>query len=408
MHISVKRLLKAAAILLVLFAYVAGAYAFSQHTSYYNLYSLSKGDRISYDKASVISIDTQQIAPDKTYRNMEVGTQAVTIRMLTGEYKGQEMKLKNGLNYDTNYRLSKGQNIIVSVNTASNGAAINIFLYSPNREPWLYVLIGLFVLSLCAIGGRKGFKSVVGIVFTLTSVMFVFIPLLYRGASPALAALVMAGVTACVTLLLTGGWEIKTFSAILGTFISVAFSAGILRLSEFLLSLSGYNMPEYDTLIAISGHSGLRVDELLFASIIIASLGAVMDIAISIASSVNEVFISNPHANVKTLFRSGMNVGRDMMGTMANTLILAFTGSSLNMLILIYAYKMQYLQIMNSNTIAIEIVTALSGSLAVIFTVPLVSLIAAKFLSIYFNVGHKSSVPLELPAQESTTEVHME
>lgn len=384
-RITLKSTAQIVIILLVLIAYALGAYTFSCNTTYYKLGGIGGGDHISYDKAQVVSIDAQQVKPDKQYTNMLVGSQNVTIRMLSGVYIGRKMKIVNGLNYDTNYLLKPGENIIASVNTTADGKAINIFLYSPDRGPWLYAIIALFVLSLCAIGGRRGFKSVIGIAFTLISVVLLFIPLLYRGVSPALAALVMAGVTACVTLLLTSGLHRKTASAILGTVVGVAISACILHLFEIMTSLSGYNMSDYDSLLAISGHTGMKVEELLFAAIIISSLGAVMDIAISVASSVNEVYRSNQLATGKMLFNSGINVGRDMMGTMANTLILAFTGSSLNMIILIYTYNINYNQILNSNTIAIEIVQAISGSLAVIFTVPLVSFISAKLLPMSFH-----------------------
>lgn len=388
--IKINSILKTIILLFAILVYVICAYAFSKHKAYYNMYGLGSGDHISYEKARVISVDTQNIEPDKHYKNMILGSQQINIRMLTGEYKGKEIKITNGLNYDTNYLLKPGSNIVVSVNTAgnANNKNINIFLYGPYRELWLYVLIGLFVLTLCLIGGRRGVKSVIGIIFTITSVIFIFIPLIYNGFSPAAAALLMAMFTACVTLLLTAGLEIKTFSAILGTAIGVAFSALILFMFQHLTSLSGYNMAEYDSLLALSSHTGLRVDELLFAAIIISSLGAVMDIAISIASSVQEIYMINKQSDWKALFKSGINVGRDMMGTMANTLILAFTGTSLNMLILIYAYNMKYLQIINSTTIAIEIIQAISGSFAVIFTVPLVSFISANLLTLFWR--HKT------------------
>lgn len=377
-------------IIILLFAlsiYVVSACAFSRHQSYYNMYGLGNGDRISYEKARVLSVDVQNIEADKHYKNLLLGSQEITLCILTGEFKGKQMKITNGLNYDTNYLLKAGNTVIVSVNTAvhSKTKTVNVFLYGPYREVWLYVLIGLFVLALCLIGGKHGFKSVTAIIFTITSVIFIFIPLIYNGFSPVAAALLLAVFTTCVTLFLTTGFEIKTFSAILGTIIGVLLSAFILLIFEHLTSLSGYNMPEYDSLMALSSHTGLRVDQLLFAAIIISSLGAVMDIAISVASSVQEIYMLNKNFDTKLLFKSGINVGRDMMGTMANTLILAFTGTSLNMLILIYAYNMNYYQIFNSNTIAIEIIQAVSGSFAVIFTVPIVSFISAKLLPLFYQ-----------------------
>jgi Predicted multitransmembrane protein len=403
MHrVTAKSAIQTGVILVVLLVYAAGAYLFCTNTTYYKLSGIGGGDRISYDKAQVVSIDAQAVHPDAQYKNMLVGSQDITVRMLSGAYKGREMKLVNGLNYDTNYLLKPGETIITSVNTTSDGKTVSIYLYGPDRTPWLFVIIGLFVLSLCAIGGRRGFRSVIGIAFTLVNVICLFIPMLYRGVSPALAVLIMAGITACITLLLTSGWHKKTAAAILGTIIGVGVSAGLLCLFEFLTALSGYNMSDYDTLLAISGHTGMKVDELLFAAIIISSLGAVMDIAISVATSVNEVFLSNRQATGIMLFKSGINVGRDMMGTMANTLILAFTGSSLNMLILIYTYNIDFNQIFNSNTIDIEIVQAISGSLAVILTVPLVSFISAKLLPLILPPKGKKD-PDKLPPLPSQT-----
>lgn len=390
--IKINTMMKTTVLLLALVIYVVCAYTFSKHQTYYNMYGIGNGDKITYEKARVISVDTQNVEADKHYKKLLLGSQQITIRILTGDFKGKEIKITNGLNYDTNYLLKSGSNVIVSINTAGNSKnrKVNVFLYGPYREVWLYVLVAIFILALCLIGGRHGFKSVIGLVFTITSVIFIFIPLIYHGFSPIAAALLMSMFITCVTLLLTTGLEIKTFSAILGTIIGVIFSALILLIFQHLTSLSGYNMPEYDSLMALSSHTGLRVDELLFAAIIISSLGAVMDIAISVASSVQEIYMTNKDFNSKQLFKSGFNVGRDMMGTMANTLILAFTGTSLNMLILIYAYNMNYYQIFNSNTIAIEVIQSISGSFAVILTVPLVSFISSKLLPLFYKNDTKS------------------
>lgn len=120
--------------------------------------------------------------------------------------------------------------------------------------------------------------------------------------------------------------------------------------------------------------------ELLFAGILIAALGAVMDVGMSIASTLNELKDKNADMTVKDLFCSGMNVGRDMMGTMSNTLILAFTGGSINTLVFIYAYNYQYRQIINMYSVGIELMQGLSSSMGVILTVPFTSLVAAWLL----------------------------
>jgi uncharacterized membrane protein len=260
----------------------------------------------------------------------------------------------------------------------------------------LYTFLLLFIVVLCAVGGIRGLKSLLGLVFTFTSIIFLFIPLLYRGYSPALAAVGVVIVSLCVSLMLLGGWSPKTLSAIFGAATGVAISALILVIALKVTHLTGYSTNEADVLIQIAGRTHMQAGELLFAAILISSLGAIMDIAISIASSVNELYAGNTGLGLKELFRSGINVGRDMMGTMASTLIIAFTGTSLNTLILLYAYNVSYYQLLNNNMIAIEIVQAVSGSIAVFLTVPLVSFIAAQLIPA-LSPGNKSVAALAVP-----------
>ena len=125
----------------------------------------------------------------------------------------------------------------------------------------------------------------------------------------------------------------------------------------------------------------IKIGELLFAGILIASLGAVMDVGMSIASTLNELKEQNPQMMLKELFQSGMNVGRDMMGTMTNTLIFAYVGGAMTTLVINYAYDLSYRQLANSYVIGIEIMQGLSGSLGVVLTVPITALIAS-FLAV--------------------------
>lgn len=377
--IKAENMIKAAVILLMLAVYVILAYSLSRHTAYYSPYRLSGNDKISFEKADIVSVDSENVKKDMAHSDMLVGSQNLTVRILTGDCKGQSFKIENNLSYDANYYLKPGQKIIVSVSTTGTGKTVNINVNSPSRTPYLYIMAAVFILLLCFAGGKRGFRSVIAIIFTMTSVIFIFVPLLYYGFSPAAAAIIFAAVTACVTLPLTGGLQKKTFVAILGTVGGVAVSAIVELAFSSLTRASGYTLGDTDSLLAIASHSHLKVGGLLFAAVLISSLGAVMDIAISVASSVSEVYKSNPAGGGRNLFLSGMNVGRDMMGTMANTIILAFTGSSLVTLIQIYTYNMLYYQVMNSNNIVVEIIQALTGSIAVILTVPLVSLLSALF-----------------------------
>lgn len=367
-------------LLLLLISYVAFAFTISRHTAYYDPYSLSGHDSIGFEKARIVSITSEEVKHDQKHPDLLIGSQNITVNMLTGKYRGKSFSIVNNLNYDTNFYVKAGQTVITSVSATSDSKTVNININSPDRTPYLYLMAAVFILLLCLIGGKKGFRSVVAIGFTMTSVIFIFVPLLYHGVPPAIAAWILAVTTSCVTLFLIGGLERKSLVAILGTIGGSAISTVVELIFSALTRTSGYTFADTDSLLAISSHSGLKVGSLFFAAVFIASLGAVMDIAISVATSVNEVYQSNPATEKRTLFISGINVGRDMMGTMANTLILAFTGSSLVVLIQIYTYNMPYYQVMNSNSIATEIIQALTGSMAVILTVPMVSFLSAQLL----------------------------
>lgn len=386
MHNSfLKTFLKPVLIVLIMIIYAACAFSFSRHTAFYNMYKFGSNSKVSYEQAKVTAINSQEVKSDPRNKGLLIGSQNITVHMLTGSYKGRSIIITNGINQNTNYKLAVGQTVIVTVNSTAN--AIAAYIYVPNREPFIYLLIGLFILLLCLVGGKKGVRSVIGIFFTLVSVLFVFVPLLYRGVPAVPAVILLCTVTTFVTLLLIGGVNAKTFVAVLGTMVGVIVSAGMLFIFQKLMCLSGYTMGEAGSLLTVSANSNLQIGGLMFAAVIISSLGAVMDMAISVASSANEVYEANTNISAKASFLSYMNVGRDMMGTMANTLILVFTGSSLNLLILIYTYNMQYVQVINSNEITTEIVEALIGSIGAILTVPIVAFTAAKLLPLFYRYG---------------------
>lgn len=131
-----------------------------------------------------------------------------------------------------------------------------------------------------------------------------------------------------------------------------------------------------EQLLNIAPDYNIKLSGILFSSILIASLGAVMDVSMSMASSMQEIFLANPKISSKDLFLSGLNVGRDITGTMSNTLILAFAGSSLPLIMMIWAYGMSIRQFMNIPRIVIEIMHGLSGSIGIIASVPCTAIVS--------------------------------
>jgi uncharacterized membrane protein len=380
LHICSRPLISDIVLAVLVISYTVCTLLVSRHTSYYDIYKLSGSDSVSFEKAVVEAVTSEKLENHAGQKGMITGFQELTVRILTGKYAGVTVPVTNYLNYDTNYRFLPGRHLIVSVNATSDGKKIHVFVSTPDRLFILCLFAVLIVLLLCAAGGRQGFRSVLAIIFTLSSILFVFIPLVYHGTAPGGAAVLLAAVTAGITLPLTGGTDRKTAAAVTGTLVCLCIASGVQTVFCRLAMISGFTFSDTDSLMQIAAHSGLKIGGLLFAAVLISSLGAVMDISMSIASAVNEVHLNNPSAGFRELFSAGIHMGRDMMGTMANTLILAFTGSSLVLLIQIYTYNMQPNQVLNSNSTAVEIIQALSGSFAVISAVPVVSALSAQLL----------------------------
>ena len=196
--------------------------------------------------------------------------------------------------------------------------------------------------------------------------------------SPFWAAILVVVAVTIVSVYLICGGNRKGLCAMLGTILGVLIAGIFATIFGKITRVTGYNIEDIETMVYVAQNSKLQIGGVLFSGILIASLGAVMDVAVSISSTIEEIHNKKPELTSKELFKSGINVGKDMMGTMSNTLILAFTGGAVNTMILIYAYIMPYMQVVNMYSIGIEVIKGISGTLGIVLTVPLVSLISAK------------------------------
>lgn len=324
-----------------------------------------------FEKAVVTEVITDNLQEDGS----RVGNQEVKVRFLSGKRKGKVVKAvsTNGSLYGATCH--KGMKVVTLTNQSGEVTVTSV--YSFDREPFIYGFIILFFLLLCIVGGKNGFKAVVGLVVTFILVLYFLFPAIYRGMSPVNAAVITVIFTTVITIFVLTGYTKKSLAAILGTVSGVVISGITAWLFGKITGISGYNVSDIDNLVSVASCTNIKVGDLLFAGILISSLGAVMDVGLSIASTITEIHDVNPKLNAGELFKRGMNVGKDMMGTMANTLILAFAGGSLSELLLDYAYNLPYLQLINSYTIGIELMRGIAGSTGIILTVPLVSLFAS-------------------------------
>lgn len=324
-----------------------------------------------FEKAVVTEVITDNLQEDGS----RVGNQEVKVKFLSGKRKGKVVKAvsTNGSLYGATCH--KGMKVVTLTNQSGEVTVTSV--YSINREPFIYGFIVLFFLLLCIVGGKNGMKAVIGLVVTFILVLLFLFPAIYRGMSPVAASVITVILTTIITIFILTGYTKKTAAAILGTVSGVVISGITAWLFGKIAGISGYNVSNIDSLVSVANCTNIKVGDLLFAGILISSLGAVMDVGLSVASTITEIHDVNPELNHRDLFKRGMNVGKDMMGTMANTLILAFAGGSLSELLLDYAYNLPYLQIINSYTIGIELMRGIAGSIGIILTVPLVSMFSS-------------------------------
>ena len=318
----------------------------------------------TFEKGVVTEVLVDNLQPDGT----RVGEQRVAVRMTTGVRKGQVIEMTSSAGYLFGATCTPGLRVIVMQSVAGDTTVSSV--YSQDRGGVLLLFAALYLVALVVIGGKQGLKGALGLAFTFLAIIFLYLPLVYLGWPPLWTSVLICAVTTAVSMYFIGGPTRKTVVASAGTVAGVVIAGLVAAIFGAATGISGWNVSDIETLITLWNTNGINVGELLFAGLLISSLGAVMDVAMSVASSMGEVLAQNPAMSRGALFASGMRIGRDMMGTDSNTLILAFAGGSVSMLVLDYAYDLPILQILNSNNIGISVMQGLAGSFGVVLAVP--------------------------------------
>lgn len=343
-------------------------------------YEITESSGTEYEIARVDDILEDNTIADETIEGRLRGSKVLTLEILTGRYAGEIVEVTNY--FSAMYSVDVGVDDTLSVRIDTTGVGeFQVSVYNYNRVPWIIAIAAVFALALILIGGWQGFRALLGLVFTFVSIVWLLLPLVLRGWSAVPLTIAIVGITSSVSYYLLGGWQPKTVGAALGCLCGVAAAALLGQLAIQLVHVTAYQMDEAEGLILARGDTGLKLEGLLLSGILIAAEGAVMDTAMSVASAMAELKEKRPDIGAMELFRSGMRIGRDATGTMANTLVLAFAGSSLNMMVLIYSYRVTFNQLMNTDFIAVEVVRGVAGSMGIILTVPCVAAITAWLLN---------------------------
>ena len=257
-----------------------------------------------------------------------------------------------------------------------NGEMLYYFGDFIRITPLLWLLV-IFCILIVIFSKMQGLKTVVSLGFTCLSVFFVLIPAILNGHNIYLWSILVCIFMTVMTLCLISGFNVKSLCAGIGCICGVMCSGLITLIMDKFLNMTGLIEEESIYLVQLYPDNPINLKAIIFAMIIVGAVGAVMDVSMSISSSLYELRIKSPSIKPKTLMKSGFTIGRDMMGTMANTLVLAYIGSSLTSVLLLVAYNASIEQVINREIIIAEILQALAGSMGMLLTLPLTSAICS-------------------------------
>lgn len=338
---------------------------------------------ITYEKAEITAIVRNEFEHMQSFEDIPVGKQYLSVKLTTGDYAGLEFTdVVNNLSYLYGTVVEVGDSVTLAV-VYENGQVTDLVLQDFDRTNPLLLVLGLFLLITILVGGKVGAKSLLGLGLTMLCTFSILIPLLIGGAPTLPTILGMCAYVTVVEFVILDGVNKKTVCAILGTISGVVIAAVFGNIACNILRINGFKTFEVDSTIEAllqlkqgqSADRSLQLGDLLVGGILIAALGAVNDVAMSISSAMNELISVNPNLTRKELFKSGMAIGRDMVGTMTNTLILAFVGSSLIVMIYLVSLEPSYQQLMSTGYLSVEVVQGVASSVGVILAVPLSVLI---------------------------------
>ncbi|MDO4849992.1 MAG: YibE/F family protein [Coriobacteriia bacterium] len=330
----------------------------------------------SYAKGVVEKIESSTVAwDDSVDRNL--GTQKLVVLITSGDHAGEEVEVTNDLSATHNIEASEGMAAVVKVDDPRESVQPFYSVFNYDRTVPIAAILGLFAVIMGAVGGVKGLKSLVGLAFSLFTIMEFLLPAIYHGGSPILMGCLAALIITVLNMVLLNGISRKTFAAMTSTMAGVLVAVVLYLVFSGAMRLSGYNLDEAEELLAIHTGTGLDVGQIMFVGVVISALGAVMDMCMSVASSLFEMARLRDGIDGRQIVRSGMTIGRDMIGTMCMTLILAFAGTAIAALLVMVAYGAQLDTLLASDFVATELLQSFIGGMAVVLSVPITAVVSS-------------------------------
>ena len=304
--------------------------------------------------------------------------QILKVKLTEGEEKGRLIEVYNTVDgvMANSFDAKVGDELYCGIERDEQGNILQGYISEVKRDKYLIYLVIAFVLLTIIVGGLKGIKTLVTLGITIIGI-FVMLKGIINGQNPVIMSIIVSFGVTIITMFIIGGFNKKAIAAIVGTLSGVIIAGLISLVISYYANLSGLVSSESQMLLYTTGTVQLDFKGILFASILLGTLGAVMDVCMSISSSIRELKDNNSVMTVGQLFKSGMNIGKDVMGTMSNTLILAYAGTSMCLMLLFMVNNMTLTEIVNMELIATEIVRALAGTIGLIISIPITAFVAS-------------------------------
>jgi uncharacterized membrane protein len=317
--------------------------------------------------------------------SLQNSLQIVEIKIITaGPYKNKLIEAEYSLSITFNEKqdqalLKPGDEVLMVIETDESGEISQAYIYSVVRDKYLLLLLIIFSVIILSVGKLKGLKALISLILTILGIIYILLPLILKGFDPVLVSTWVCVAIAGITLLLVSGFNKKTLAAVIGTSGGLISAGIIAQVIGEMAKLTGLGDEESQMLMFIPQEIAFDYKGLLFSVILICALGAAMDVGMSLSSAMFEIKEINPEIKKGQLLKAGMNIGRDMIATMSSTLILAYTGGSLQLMLLFMAHQIPFVDIINQDGYATEVVRSLAGSIGLILTIPITA-IAVGFL----------------------------
>ncbi|MCL2236075.1 MAG: YibE/F family protein [Defluviitaleaceae bacterium] len=289
----------------------------------------------------------------------------------SGGRAGEMVQGEQSVTYGRVVEVKEGDGVLLVHDTFHD-----VFWYDNHMRTNYIVILGIVFFVLVVVFGKlKGLNSIIALTNVCMGIFLVLIPAILSGMNIYVAAAVISLYSIVSTLLIVIGANKKAFSAMIGCLGGVLLAGVLMFAMDIIMGLTGLVDHETRNLLLIPTAEPINIRAVIFAGVIIGSTGAIMDVAMSISSSLWEVMQARQEAKFRDIFKSGLEIGKDILGTMLNTLILAYIGSTLPLIILLMASTTSLLELFNMELIILEFLRALVGSFGMFLTIPLTAVI---------------------------------